>query len=107
MPRVISSKYLPNRAALSEDPRATRTIKRSDCDARYLPYLRTLGASSLRVRLNASGCCRISSSIKDIAFPYRFIAQQAITEPCLIVPAFSPPDPRLRGEFPEFRCFHV
>src|SRR5215213_2477365 len=66
MPALISRRYLPKSAALSELPRATRTIKRV---RRFLsdsakPMIRR--PSRLMIRSSARGCCWISASIKDI-----------------------------------------
>src|ERR1035437_9378163 len=66
IPVVISSRYRPNSAALSLVPRATRTTRRGRCFSTRRLNFSTLRNSAERVRSSASGCCRISSSIRDI-----------------------------------------
>src|ERR1035437_8315930 len=68
IPVVISSRYRPNSAALSLVPRATRTTRRGRCFSTRRLSFSTLRNSVERVRSSASGCCRLSSSIRDIDF---------------------------------------
>src|SRR5689334_11841525 len=66
MPVVISSRYRPNSAALSELPRATRTISLMSRALSDVPSLTSLPRSSAMVRSSAAGCSAISASINDI-----------------------------------------
>src|ERR1017187_5640099 len=74
IPVVTSSRYRPNSAALSLVPRATRTTRRGRCFSTRRLSFSTLRNSVERVRSSASGCCRISSSIRDIDFKIAGVA---------------------------------
>src|SRR5919108_3483523 len=64
IPAMLSSRYLPYVAALSEEPRATSVT--CSTRARARPSPRTSGQPSSRRRRTTAGCCLISSR-RDIA----------------------------------------
>src|SRR5215203_5727369 len=68
MPVVTSRRYLPNSAALSELPRANKTIKSMSFWRRKSPIFTSFSRSAAIVRSSTTGCSAISSSINDILF---------------------------------------
>src|ERR1043166_1481283 len=74
MPVAISSRYRPNKAALSELPRATSTIKSRSLSFNERASRAIFSRSDAMVRSSAAGCSAISLSIKDKAasllFPF-------------------------------------
>src|ERR1044071_5210710 len=78
MPVLISRRYRPNSAALSELPRATRTIKGVRPLFRDLAKRAIRGPSRVSVRSSEAGCCLISANIKDIFVSPRRTALQSL-----------------------------
>src|SRR5437762_7852899 len=66
IPVVISSRYRPNCAALSEVPRAASTMSLGRRVAMALLNFSMWRASAACVRASTAGCCRISSNMRDI-----------------------------------------